>query len=115
MAQPTKLRYGHRAEDPIEIVSLRLAVIGTTRKPKLLDAPATGSMSAALTETRQSYIAGAWLEANVYDRMKLARGAQFEGPALIEEPSASTVVPPGWRVSTGPLGVLYLEKTERSA
>lgn len=107
-------RYGHRAEDLIEIVSLRLAVIGTTRKPKLRNLQATNSVSEAIIETRQTYIAGAWLEADVYDRTKLAKGAGFEGPALIEEPSASTVVPPGWYVSTGPLGVLYLEKTERS-
>ncbi len=108
------LRYGHSAQDPIEIVSLRLAVIGETQKPKLLDVPVHGSLSEALTGTRETYLRGAWRKASVYDRAKLPTDAVFEGPALIEEPSASIVVPPGWRVSVGTYSALLLDRMERA-
>ena len=105
-------RYGHSSQDPIEIVSLRLAVVGETQKPKLLDDAVDGSMAEALTGTRDLYLGSAWCEAGVYDRTKLPGDAVFDGPALIEEPSASTVVPTGWRVSVGGYGTLVMERTE---
>ena len=107
-------RYGHSADDPIEIVSLRLAMIGETSKPRFQESLGAHSIVEARTGTRQTFIGGGWLEADVYDRTKLPHDAQFEGPALIEEPGASTVVPPSWRVSAGPLGVLFLNKAEHS-
>ncbi|MEM8973332.1 MAG: hydantoinase/oxoprolinase family protein [Pseudomonadota bacterium] len=107
-------RYGHSADDPIEIVSLRLSIIGETLKPKLQEPVRDEPVTEAQTGTRQTFIGGRWLSAAVYDRAKLRRDANFEGPALIEEPGASTVVPPGWRVTMGPLGVLFLDKAEPS-
>jgi N-methylhydantoinase A len=46
----------------------------------------------------------------VLDRSALAPGTHFEGPALLEEFSGTTLVPPGWhaRVTSG--GHIWLEK-----
>jgi N-methylhydantoinase A len=36
------------------------------------------------------------VDAPVHDRAACAPGARIDGPALIEEPESTLVVPPGW-------------------
>jgi N-methylhydantoinase A len=36
------------------------------------------------------------------------------GPAIVEEPGTSTVVPPGWCIRAGEAGVLVLNREERA-
>ena len=50
--------------------------------------------------TRAAYFgdAGGWVDAPVYDRYALRPGDRIEGPAIIEEREATTVVPPGDRL-----------------
>ncbi len=43
------------------------------------------------------YAAGAWHDAPVYERARLAAGAVCAGPALIVEPNSTIVLEPGWR------------------
>ncbi|MDX1654997.1 MAG: hydantoinase B/oxoprolinase family protein, partial [Candidatus Competibacteraceae bacterium] len=43
------------------------------------------------------YGAGEWQQAPVYDRQAMHPGDRVEGPALIIEPNATTVVEPGWQ------------------
>ena len=43
------------------------------------------------------YAAGAWHDTPVYDREDLLPGDLLEGPAIIIEPTSTTVVDPGWR------------------
>ena len=40
----------------------------------------------------------------------LAPGARIDGPAVLEEPSATTLVPPGWFALCLPTGDLMLER-----
>jgi N-methylhydantoinase A/oxoprolinase/acetone carboxylase beta subunit len=35
----------------------------------------------------------------------------IEGPAVIEEMSATTYLPPGWRITVGPIGELRARRT----
>jgi N-methylhydantoinase A/oxoprolinase/acetone carboxylase beta subunit len=46
----------------------------------------------------------------VYARERLPRGARLQGPAIVEEMGALTVLPQGWRLQVGRLGELMLEK-----
>ncbi|MEA3051346.1 MAG: hypothetical protein QOG72_249 [Sphingomonadales bacterium] len=46
----------------------------------------------------------------LYDRASLAPGAVIPGPSLIIDPSATTVVEPGWRAEVDPLGNLILTR-----
>ena len=64
--------------------------------------------------TRQAYFpeAGGFTETPVYDRYALAPGKRIEGPAIIEEWEASTVVSPGDSVTVDEHGNLRL-KIER--
>lgn len=47
---------------------------------------------------------------DVFDRAALETGATIPGPALIIDPSATTVVEPGWQAEVDPLGNLILTR-----
>ncbi|TVZ04473.1 5-oxoprolinase [Trebonia kvetii] len=60
------------------------------------------------------FAAGEWLTVPLYQRAELERGHAVDGPAIIAEDLATTVVEPGWRASvTGPLDLLLTRVTPR--
>jgi N-methylhydantoinase A len=103
-------RYGYRAADPVEIVSVRVSAIGRVNKPPLAEWPAAGTLEAARRERRRVYFDGRDHDVPVYVRDRLPRGARFDGAAIVEEMGAVTVVPPGWRVEVGRLGELQMTR-----
>src|SRR4029077_11710805 len=48
---------------------------------------------------RQTWFGDGFVEADVYDRYALEPGDSIEGPAIVEEREARTVVPPGDRLT----------------
>jgi N-methylhydantoinase A/oxoprolinase/acetone carboxylase beta subunit len=48
----------------------------------------------------------------IYDRDALAFGQPVRGPAIVEEPTATTVVPAGWTLSTEAAGHLVLQRDD---
>ena len=50
----------------------------------------------------------------IYDRDSLAVDQPVLGPAIVEEWTSTTLVPPGWTVRTEPLGNLMLMRTDGS-
>ncbi len=48
------------------------------------------------------------LESAIYERSELFPGCQLHGPAIIEEPAASTVVPPGVQVTVDSIGNIIM-------
>ena len=53
--------------------------------------------------------AGARIDYPVYDRSRLGAGATIAGPAIVEEPSSTSVFHAGDRLSVGPFGELVIE------
>ncbi|HEY7609299.1 MAG TPA: hydantoinase B/oxoprolinase family protein [Alphaproteobacteria bacterium] len=53
---------------------------------------------------------GAVRHTPVYDRAKLAAGDTIDGPAIIIEANATTIVEPGWRAEAMPAGPLVLAR-----
>jgi N-methylhydantoinase A/oxoprolinase/acetone carboxylase beta subunit len=49
----------------------------------------------------------------VFDRGKLLRDNVLDGPAIIEEPDASTLVHPGWTATVDEHGNLVLGSSSR--
>jgi N-methylhydantoinase A/oxoprolinase/acetone carboxylase beta subunit len=93
--------YGHFFSDsPIEIVNIRLTGIGKMPKIANPPAPTGGPLDAARAKTAQSVfrVDGALqrLPTNFYIRAKLPPDTAFDGPAVILQKDATTVVPPGW-------------------
>ena len=80
---------------PARVLTLKVAVIG--RRPKIdlaRLAPVGGSIEAARTGTRQVWFDGGWRETAIYDRLALPVDARIAGPAILEQPDATTVVEP---------------------
>ncbi len=58
---------------------------------------------------------GSWLDVPVYQRNALGAGAHIEGPAVVVEETATTVVDAGWSGTVGTTGHLILECDEAAA
>ena len=115
--------YGFRANDePVELVNLRLTTVGKIARPRMRKLDAGGAdASVAEKGERPVYFAEndanasgdgtiGFLQTTVYDRAKLPPGVAFDGPALIEEPDATTVVQPAWQVTVDEYGNLTIEQ-----
>ncbi|RME05651.1 MAG: 5-oxoprolinase, partial [Deltaproteobacteria bacterium] len=75
----------------IEAVGGSMPVEAETRLP-----PPTPRMPRSSRTTR-IFTGGRWIEAAFHRREELCAGDRFEGPALVVEPHATTVVEPGWQ------------------
>ncbi len=95
----------------IRIVSLRVAAIG--RRPAFdfsVFAPdAAASLDAAKTGSRKVWFAGGWRDTGVWSRLALPAGAVIEGPAILEQPDATTVIEPGHVGRVDALGNVIVE------
>ncbi|WP_333870243.1 hydantoinase/oxoprolinase family protein [Desulforamulus putei] len=93
-----------------EIVNLHLVSFGTVKKPEMYKMEMVGgSAEDALLETRPVLYEGeGWIETRVYTREKLSAGVIVEGPAIVEEPSASTVIYPGQSLTVDIYGNLII-------
>jgi len=80
----------------IRIVTLRVAAIG--RRPPLdfsVFAPAaTASREQARRGTRPVWFDGGWRDTEIWARLDLPAGAVIHGPAILEQPDATTVIEP---------------------
>lgn len=107
------LRSYSRLLDGIDakIVNLRTAAVG--RRPRFdLSALAPGaeaSLEAARRPSRPVWFDGGWHETAVFDRLALPVGTRIEGPAILEQPDATTVVNPGLAARVDDLGNLVIE------
>jgi 5-oxoprolinase (ATP-hydrolysing) len=63
-----------------------------------------------LAEKVRIFTGGRWHAAPLYRRDELAPGQRIDGPAIIAEVNATTVVEPEWRASVSPLNHLVLER-----
>jgi N-methylhydantoinase A len=92
--------YGYAApDDPVELVNVRLAAVGVTPKPRRAPLPEGGrSTDAAVKGRRDVWFAetNGFRPTVVLDRGKLLRGNVIQGPAIVEEHDASTLVHPEW-------------------
>jgi N-methylhydantoinase A len=95
---------------PIEVVSLRLS---SYAPPAAVPAGGEGARSAGAEGLRQAVFAGRRRPTTVLSRAGVADDP-VAGPAIVEEPGTSTVVPPGWRIRAGDAGVLVLDREERA-
>jgi N-methylhydantoinase A/acetophenone carboxylase len=91
-----------------------LKVTLPTPKPALPDLPAQGAdAGAALTGKRQAWWPGhGWTDTSIYDADALRHGHRLEGPAILEAPLTTVVVPPGMRYAVDRHGLGLLEASK---
>ena len=100
------------------LVNLNTSVIGI-RPPvdlsRLIDpAGRAAEIAGALRETRPVWFDGSWLDTPVYHREKLPLDAVLQGPAILEQMDATTVLEPGDRAAGDADGNILVEIGERS-
>jgi N-methylhydantoinase A len=103
--------YGYRLEEPVEAVTLRVtATVGTDRPT-----PRHAGSGEALRGRREAVFPDTGrVEATVYDRGALGVGETVAGPAILEQPESTTVVPPAWRGRVRDDGTLAVERADGS-
>ncbi|OLD39699.1 MAG: 5-oxoprolinase [Armatimonadetes bacterium 13_1_40CM_3_65_7] len=101
--------YTFRLPSPVEFVNFHLTAFGTVDKPRLPRLRGKGTARDALKGRREvDFDVRGRLMATVYERGRLRPGAQVKGPAIIEEPAATTVVFPGQHASVDAYGNLII-------
>jgi N-methylhydantoinase A len=107
--------YGYRSpEEPVQIVALRLVARGLAAAPRLPDrlriAPGATPDTEAGPAARPAYFGPVhgWQPSRLLARADLADGPQ-DGPFIVEEYDATTVVPPGWRARLDAWGAIVAE------
>ncbi len=96
---------------PVRIASLRVTAIG--RRPNFdfeIFAPPASALSDAKREPRQVWFEGGERETQIWSRLELPVGAVIEGPAILEQPDATTVIEPGFAGRIDELGNLIVER-----
>jgi N-methylhydantoinase A len=104
-------RYGHADENrKVEVVNVRVRMTAPSGPVDLPRKPAAGPDCAhAVLKTKRALFADQWCAATVFQRDLLSPGNRFEGPALVHEYSATTVVPPGCRAQVDEHSNLVIE------
>jgi N-methylhydantoinase A len=96
---------------PVAIASLRVTAIG--RRPVFeacVFAPdPASSLAGARLGSRPVWFDGGWHETSVWARLDLPAGETIAGPAILEQPDATTVIEPGFFGRTDPLGNVIVE------
>ncbi|MDQ3779460.1 MAG: hydantoinase/oxoprolinase family protein [Chloroflexota bacterium] len=103
--------YGYAAPDePVQAVTLRLEATGIVPTPELRRPRAESVDAAPLVATRRIWLpeAGGWSEVPVIDRWRLPVGSRTDGPAVIEQMDATTLVLPGQRAEADRHGNLII-------
>ncbi len=107
-----QIQYGHRTNDPVEIVTLRVRAIGLLPHPQLPKiAAGPGRIDTAQKGLRQVYQPDLdhALDYTVYDRRQLHGADQIVGPAIIEEPTSTTILHAGDEMTVGEYGELVIQ------
>jgi N-methylhydantoinase A len=105
-------QYTFRLGSPVEFVNFRLAGVGLVRKPEPARIASGGEAARALKGKRDvDFDELGRIETRLYERDRLGAGAELEGPAVVEEAAASTVVFPGQTLRVDDFGNLVIEVT----
>ncbi len=102
-------RYGHCDEsEETEVVNFRVSAYGSLAKPELL--PVAGRAAPQPVDRKRVYFCGRFVETPVFRREDLGASARVQGPAIVEEEGATTVLPPEWGLSVDRMGTLILAR-----
>ncbi len=97
----------------IEAVSVEAVGAG-----ERFDAPPIGDEPAAYApppDARVRMHSGAWLDAGLFVRETLRAGATIDGPAIVAERNATTVIEPGWQACITAAGPIELTRIQARA
>ena len=93
------------------VEAISVEAIGASDAPPA-GAPAFAARAGALAplETVAMYCAGAWRQSGLYAAASLRPGDSIDGPAIVSDANATTVIEPGWRAEVTAHGHLILRR-----
>jgi N-methylhydantoinase A len=102
--------FGHAdREAPAEIVNLRVQLRAARPRVPLAEIAASAAVPVA-TATRRIWLEGRRAEARVFDRAALGAGARLTGPAIVEQPDTTVLIPTGYVGDVDRFGNLLLRR-----
>ncbi len=109
--QAHRRRYGYADENRIvEVVNIRVRVSSAAERVEFPRHPLKpGLAKHAIVKRRPMIFEGQSFESAVYDRELLRAGDRFEGPAMIAEYSATTVLPPACQATVDEFKNIVIE------
>jgi N-methylhydantoinase A len=107
--------YGYSVEDEeVEIVNLRVTATGLIPEPKILQESPGSKIPPEGSKTEDMLVSFGTpeeqIECPVYDRSRLRSGNLLEGPAIVEQYDATTVIYPSWTAEVDLMGNLRLTR-----
>ena len=100
--------YGFKLDSPIELVTLRIEATGRMPAPQ---PPVLPAGNGPKTHGRQTvHFASGTTEVPLYDRATLGAGDRIDGPAIVTQLDATTLVPPGWSGEVQSSGAMLLTR-----
>ncbi|HEY3080460.1 MAG TPA: hydantoinase/oxoprolinase family protein [Chloroflexota bacterium] len=107
--------YGYAIPDEVvEFVNFKLTAVGAVARPPPARWRTDGATAPKQVRPVHFRVAGGWVDCPVYDRADLPAALELDGPAVVEEPMATTLLLPGQRLVVDELGNLLI-RTGRSA
>ncbi|MFF7727018.1 hydantoinase B/oxoprolinase family protein [Streptomyces sp. NPDC008001] len=109
--------YSFLLDRPVIVEALSVEATGLTPQPdaRSLAGPGPEPGSAPAAGTVPLYTGGAWRDVPLRERELLRPGSVVDGPAVITEANATTVVDPGWRARSDTTGHLVVERVAEPA
>ncbi len=106
--------YSHSSpEEPVEVVNVRLAAVGRLPEVVLPDAESGESSPPEKAEAGTAKVhvdaSAGFVDAVIWDRVALLAGNVIEGPGIVADVGATTVLPPGTRCVVDAFGNLLVE------
>jgi N-methylhydantoinase A len=90
-------------DQPAEALHWRLTAVGRTERPTT-EKPKPSPGRAAPSKQRRVVFAGAQIDVPVFDGATLAPSMKVHGPAIVEEPTTTVVIPPKWELVVNDFG-----------
>ena len=107
-AEAHERAYGHTMPDPVELVALRVNATGEVESPTLPSVPAGSGKPQPIGENQVVVGGGTRVTYPVYHRDSLGAGDVIDGPAVITEHTATTVMHAGDRAEIGAVGEIVI-------
>lgn len=105
-----RAQFGYDGDGALVIDRVQVEALAAGATSGVLDWPLPDQAGPPL-ETVGCYLAGAEHQVPVHDRAALPAGFAADGPLIVIDPLATTVVEPGWSLLVDPDGTLRLNRT----
>lgn len=93
------------------LTNVRTTVIGVRDRISLsiFKPDAKNTLEEALAGTRKAFFDGQWWDTNIYQRERLPVGAEFVGPAIVEQLDTTVVIDPGCCATVDEFGNILIQ------